>query len=380
MCNNKYLTCVILISLLLLKVVESTESSNSINDVTSKNSLQQQTRRRLTDQFEVVSGSCTTSGKCFESPNYPSNYGIHQTCLIKVLSVGGAEVLASTAFNTEAGYDELTINGTAYSGTAGPVGVAVSAGDSITWSSDDYMSDLGFQVCLGVTCAQMSGVTLNSGPCVCGGTRCTADSGLFCYADGSNCSTSALTICSIQDGSVTNNASCTCGSEKCTAASGLFCYASSNFCSSLASCDTTDGSAANEAASCKCGSEACTAASGLFCYALLNLCRQTDAIIPVPDLALRGSGASVRTTGLAKIVDDWIDEDNKGLTSLIESIYGLIQDWNTIKVTGMMYLFNNKLTFNADLSKWNVVNVTNMNFSTFQFPLFNILLSKFKKK
>ena len=291
---------------------------------------QQQTRRRLTDQFEVVSGSCTTSGKCFESPNYPGNYGLDETCSIKVLSVGGDKRLASVAFNTEADYDELTIAGTAYSGTAGPVGVAVSAGDNITWSSDGYGIDLGFQVCLAPTCAQTNAATLNSGPCLCGGMICTADSGLFCYAEGSQCSTSALTICSIQDGSAANSASCQCGSEECTTASGLFCYAP------------------------------------------LNLCRQTNAIIPVLDLTLSGMN-EVRTTGLAKVVDNWIDEDNKGTRSSIESIYGLIQDWNTSGVTSTEKLFKNKDTFNADLSKWNVAKVTDMRYSTFQFALFDSL-------
>ena len=114
----------------------------------------QQTRRRLSDQFQLQSGSCTTSGNCFESPNYPSDYGSDQACSIKVLSVGAGEKLGSIAFNTESGYDKLTIGGTAYSGTLGPGGVAVSNNDVMTWSSDGTSVETGFQVCLLPTCAQ----------------------------------------------------------------------------------------------------------------------------------------------------------------------------------------------------------------------------------
>ena len=300
---------------------------------------QQQTRRKLTaDQFEVVSGSCTTSGTCFESPNYPSNYGDDETCSIKVLSVGSGEKLVSVAFNTELFEDRLTIGETDYSGTTGPVGVAVSADEVMTWSSnykyDSGGTESGFQVCLRLSCAGTKRAISNSGPCFCGGTKCTVASGLFCYARGSQCSSSAVTICSIQDGSATNSASCSCGSKA-----------------------------------------ECTSASGLFCYAPLNLCRQTNAIIPVPvsGLGLDEFGNIIRSSAIAKVVDDWIDEDNKGTRSSIELIYGLIQDWDTSDVTSMADLFYLKQEFNADLSKWNVSQVTNMRESTFQLPLFNSL-------
>ena len=40
--------------------------------------------------------------------------------------------------------------------------------------------------------------------------------------------------------------------------------------------------------------------------------------------------------------------------------YGPIADWNTVAVTSMGTLFRSKLTFNADISKWNVASVSNM--------------------
>ena len=73
--------------------------------------------RRLSDKFEVKSGSCTTSGACFQSPNYPSNYGSSQTCVIKVLNVPDGEKLYTTAFKTESKFDWLAIGFTKYSGT-----------------------------------------------------------------------------------------------------------------------------------------------------------------------------------------------------------------------------------------------------------------------
>ena len=87
---------------------------------------------------------------------------------------------------------------------------------------------------------------------------------------------------------------------------------------------------------------------------------------PVPD----GTYGSDRTSGLLKIVDDWIYPDTR---SSIESTYGPIANWDTSGVTNMNYLFAYKTTFNANISEWDVSNVENMAQSTFQFffVLFN---------
>jgi hypothetical protein len=222
--------------------------------------------------------------------------------------------------------------------------VVVSAGDVMTWRSDEVVPELGFQVCLAVLCTETNGTTLNSGPCLCGGMQCTAESGLICYARGSKCAAAALTICAIQNSSATNIADCWCGSEECTAASGLFCYAP------------------------------------------LNLCKQPNTIIPVPDLIHDGQDDDCdgqgcdrtqscdRSIGLCKVVDDWINPNTR---SSIESIYGLIQDWDLSGVTNMEELFLYKNTFDADLSKWNVSNVENMGKGTFKFTVFNSLSTFF---
>ena len=113
------------------------------------------------------------------------------------------------------------------------------------------------------------------------------------------------------------------------------------------------------------GIKLCLTLMFLFCTATV------EAVIPVPD----GTSASLvskylrGTTGLEKVVDNWIKGGHS--RAIVENEYGLIQDWDTSEVTSMQSLFNQKDTFNSDLSKWNVANVTSMLFSTCQFPLFN---------
>ena len=74
---------------------------------------------------------------------------------------------------------------------------------------------------------------------------------------------------------------------------------------------------------------------------------------PVPD----ANGGNVRTSGLEKIVDEWI---NPATRSSIESTYGPIANWDTSGVTNMNYLFAYKTTFNANISEWDVSNVETM--------------------
>ena len=103
------------------------------------------------------------------------------------------------------------------------------------------------------------------------------------------------------------------------------------------------------------------------CLTLIFLLSTVEAVIPVPDCDPLIS--NIRSKGLRKVVDDWIAGGTKRDT--VETTYGLIQDWDTSRVTSMYYLFYNKYTFNANISKWNVAEVTNMANSTCQFPLFN---------
>ena len=168
---------------------------------------------------------------------------------------------------------------------------------STTSCTTDY-SD--FCLCVLVPdCTHTNGATSNTDACLCGGTECTAASGLFCTASTNTCSPYAS--CTVGDGSTVNSDSCACGTNDCTAATGLFCeqtravlmhhallvmvvllilivvlvvrmiallplvcFVNTNTCSPYASCTVGDGSSANSD-SCACGTNDCTAATGLFC-------------------------------------------------------------------------------------------------------------------
>jgi hypothetical protein len=159
--------------------------------------------RKLVDKFTVVSGSCTTSGLCFQSVNYPNNYGNSETCSIQVQSVGTGEELSSVAFNTESGYDKLTIGGIIYQGTTGPSNVAVNANDVFSWRSDNGGVRSGFQVCLATVCTETDGSTTNGATCRCGTTICSSTTGYYCTSSLSLCALGPP--CSNTNGSVANS-------------------------------------------------------------------------------------------------------------------------------------------------------------------------------
>lgn len=79
-------------------------------------------------------------------------------------------------------------------------------------------------------------------------------------------------------------------------------------------------------------------------------------------------------TGLRKVVSDWIAG---GLLkrNVIET-YGSIEDWDTSEVTNLNWVFSDKSTFNADLSKWDTSAVTQMSYTFYLASVFNADLSK----
>ena len=84
------------------------------------------------------------------------------------------------------------------------------------------------------------------------------------------------------------------------------------------------------------------------------------------------------STDLCGIVDIWI-AGTYGTVTTEEQIakdgivgqYGEIEEWDVSQVTTMSFLFYNKRTFNADLSKWNVNNVKSLQSSKFFIPFHN---------
>ena len=98
------------------------------------------------DLFQLSSGPCTVTADhhCIRSSNFPWDYGNNQDCVFRSLQ---NVQLSVTAFNTEQGYDRLTVNGISYSGTTGPGGVVVAAGQDIVWISDHSVVATGFEIC-----------------------------------------------------------------------------------------------------------------------------------------------------------------------------------------------------------------------------------------
>ena len=94
----------------------------------------------------TTTGPCVIEDACVMSPNHPSNHNNNEYCGITVQSSGTLNVVA---FHTERTWDRFRIRGSQnYHGTTGPNGVAVEAGDSMTWSSDSSVTTGGFKICL----------------------------------------------------------------------------------------------------------------------------------------------------------------------------------------------------------------------------------------
>merc|ERR1719454_718764 len=92
--------------------------------------------------WELSGSGCTMSGACVSSSNYPGNYGNNQACSVQLW---GDIPLRTEAFNTESGYDYLTVGGTPYSGSSGPPSGSYTG--AMTWSSDYSVVRSGWRIC-----------------------------------------------------------------------------------------------------------------------------------------------------------------------------------------------------------------------------------------
>jgi len=91
--------------------------------------------------WSVTGEGCRMSGNCIQSLNHPGNYGNNEECTIKVHEAA----ITVNAFNTEEGYDTLTVNGRSYSGTSGPSSGTYSG--TISWDSDFSITASGWKLC-----------------------------------------------------------------------------------------------------------------------------------------------------------------------------------------------------------------------------------------
>eukprot|EP00928_Gymnodinium_smaydae_P032789 TRINITY_DN23662_c0_g1_i1.p1 TRINITY_DN23662_c0_g1~~TRINITY_DN23662_c0_g1_i1.p1 ORF type:complete len:836 (-),score=99.13 TRINITY_DN23662_c0_g1_i1:56-2563(-) len=97
--------------------------------------------------WSLIEGPCRKGSEgCFTSSNWPSaHYGNNEFCKIDV-GASTSPILV-VDFNTESGYDKLTVNGVSYSGGKSPQGVVPRG--TITWSSDSTVGGQGWKICPG---------------------------------------------------------------------------------------------------------------------------------------------------------------------------------------------------------------------------------------
>jgi len=118
------------------KQAGTTRTSTSVTSTTTT----------LTPSVWLVSGPCTVSGPCAQSPNFPQPYGPDERCELSLPP--GSQVVVTT-FRTEANYDKLTIGGQSYSGEGREIqGQTLTVTGPITWRSDESESAGGWQLCL----------------------------------------------------------------------------------------------------------------------------------------------------------------------------------------------------------------------------------------
>jgi len=98
--------------------------------------------------FSITSGECgLTKEGCITSPNFPQPYGSNEHCEIAVAtkSGDGGVVLNVEAFDTEGGYDWLSVDNNKYSGNGSPE--LAKATKKISFNSDGSVSRSGWQIC-----------------------------------------------------------------------------------------------------------------------------------------------------------------------------------------------------------------------------------------
>ena len=110
-----------------------------------------------TDFCHVV-GDCVWDGA--------DNYGNNEDCTIQVQTTG---TISSTDFDTEAGYDYITIGDRRYTGNSGPDDVAVFQGSTFSWQSDASVSASGWRLCWAAAIGSSTGCAAHS--------SCTPDTG-----------------------------------------------------------------------------------------------------------------------------------------------------------------------------------------------------------
>ena len=161
-------------------------------------------------RWTVLSGGShceiTSDGRCITDGI--GNYGNYEYCTFR------AEVsmtVTTTVFGTESCCDFITIGGTRYSGSTGPMNVQVAAGSTVTWNSDGSVTGTGFQICTdtplspdgcacitsSMGCASAIGIDVNPR---CGCFNVDNGQGWSCYVYGGRVGCPSATISNWIDG------------------------------------------------------------------------------------------------------------------------------------------------------------------------------------
>jgi len=99
----------------------------------------------VTDFFTMAADSdCTVNGNCVTSANWPSAHGNNEGCSITVDA--DSSVAVNSNFEIERNYDYLRVND-AEKWTAAEIPTSMSAGTTISWSSDGSVTKTGWELC-----------------------------------------------------------------------------------------------------------------------------------------------------------------------------------------------------------------------------------------
>jgi len=99
----------------------------------------------VTDFFTMAADSdCTVNGNCVTSANWPSSHGNNEGCSITVDA--DSSVAVNSNFEIERNYDFLRVDNAA-KWTAAEIPTSMSAGTTISWSTDGSVTKTGWELC-----------------------------------------------------------------------------------------------------------------------------------------------------------------------------------------------------------------------------------------
>ena len=101
----------------------------------------------------IDNSGCVTDGV--------GNHGNNERCTITATQ---AITVSATYFMTESYYDRISIGSSRWSGTTGPLNVAMAAGSTMTWYSDGSVIRGGFTICASAVGGSSSAVSSSSAP------------------------------------------------------------------------------------------------------------------------------------------------------------------------------------------------------------------------